>query len=339
MNTNTIFLIRVNALLPFIKFLNQIGSPTEQLLKQAKVPIFALDDPEALIPLYQSCAFVEQAARFEGIDHLGILVGQRTQIADLGMFGHLLCQSLTLYDLLTTIEKMMKTFNSGEQVWMVQAGDRAWLHHRHISPPTIKNEQSQLYSIVLCLKAFHLVLEEGWRPSAIHMQVNPSKRLTDLEIFADTQICFDQPSSAIVFPRSLLSLPLKQPVAFHASDYQSDYETLQSSAPSPGFFESLQQLLRSLLRDGYPDIDLVAEIAGMSTRSLQRRLAENDLSYSHLVEQVRFEMAVHWLQNADIKLIEIAAELGYTDAANFTRAFKRWVGVSPRQFRYQHIKA
>lgn len=339
MNTHAIPLTRVSAILPFVKFLDQIGSPTERLLQQAKVPIFALEDPEALLPLHQSCAFVEQAARLEGIENFGILVGQKTQIADLGIFGHLLCQSLTLYELLTTIEQMVNTFDSGEQVWLAQQSDQVWLHHRFNSLPTLENQQVRLYNMMLYLKAFQLVLGQNWRPIAIQLQVNPPKSLTDLKLFADSQLYFDPSSSAIIFPRSLFSLPLQQPATLHTAAYQSDSETLQSSAPSPDFLESLRQLLRSLLRDGYPDIDLTAEIAGMSRRSLQRRLAENDLSYSHLVEKARFEMAVDLLQDAEIQLIEISAELGYTDPANFTRAFKRWAGISPREFRNQQIKA
>lgn len=338
MNTHAIPLTRASAILPFVKFLDQIGSPTERLLKQAKVPIFALEDPEALLPLRQTCVFVEQAARLEGIENFGILVGQRTQIADLGIFGRLLCQSLTLYELLTTLEKMVNTFDSGEQVWIAQQGDRVWLHHRFKSLPTPENQQVRLYNMMLYLKAFQLVLGQEWQPIAMQLQVKLPRSLTDMKLFADSQLYFDPSSSAIIFPQLLFSLPLKQLAPLHTAAYQSDCETLQSSAPSPDFLESLCQLLRSLLQDGYPDIELVAEMAGLSPRSLQRRLAENDLSYSHLIEKVRFEMAVDLLQDADIKLIEISAELGYTDAANFTRAFKRWTGISPREFRYLHQK-
>jgi AraC-like DNA-binding protein len=64
-------------------------------------------------------------------------------------------------------------------------------------------------------------------------------------------------------------------------------------------------------------------------------LTEADLSYSHLVEQVRFNLAISWLQDPSLKIADIAAELGYNDPANFTRAFKRWTGVSPLRFRQQ----
>lgn len=75
----------------------------------------------------------------------------------------------------------------------------------------------------------------------------------------------------------------------------------------------------------------------MSFRSFQRQLAKEHLSYSLLIDQVRFETAVGLLQDLSLKLIEIALELGYNDAANFTRAFKRWTGISPSQFRHLHV--
>ena len=75
----------------------------------------------------------------------------------------------------------------------------------------------------------------------------------------------------------------------------------------------------------------------MSLRSFQRQLAKDHLSYSLLLDQIRFETAVRLLQDPTLKLIEISLELGYNDPANFTRAFKRWTGMSPRQFRYLHI--
>ena len=71
----------------------------------------------------------------------------------------------------------------------------------------------------------------------------------------------------------------------------------------------------------------------MSVRSLQRHLADSSLSFAQLVDEVRFEAASAMLYDPDIRIVDISAELGYTDSANFTRAFHRWAGVSPREFR------
>lgn len=330
-------LVRVNAISPFIKFLNQIGSPTDRLLRQAKLPIFAFDNPEALLPLYQVLHFVEQAANVEKIAMFGFVVAQRTTIGDLGLFGQLIQQSLTLYDLLKTVELMLPAFSSRERMWLVEERDRIWLNHQLLCPATVKDQQANMYSILLYLKAIRLATGPEWQPLHLRLRPDYPRKITEIEEFANVPVYFDQPHNAIAIPKSLLSLPLRNR-AFSNISQKDCYHSLQTTAPSVDFAESLEQLLRSLLRDGYPDIQVAAEASGSSVRSFQRRLAEANLNYSDVVEQVRFDRAIQLLHN-NIQIIDIAGELGYKDAANFTRAFKRWTGVSPREYRRLHINS
>jgi AraC-like DNA-binding protein len=65
-------------------------------------------------------------------------------------------------------------------------------------------------------------------------------------------------------------------------------------------------------------------------------LEEEGLTYSRLVEKVRFERAIYWLSDPSIQSVDISADLGYSDAAHFSRAFKRWTGLSPREYRRQN---
>lgn len=330
---NAVPLIRASAILPFVNFLNQIGTPTERLLKQTKVPIFALENPQALLPLYQTFDFGEKAARFEGIDNLGLVVGQRTQPSDTGVFGKILSQSLTLYDLLNTIILMSSTHNSGLHMWVTEENNQVWLHHQFINPSNHENQQAQYFACMMYSKTIQLATGPDWHPTELHVQAGKLKSLANFKLFSKTQVCFDQPNNAIGFPKSLLIRRLKHSGECNLSQQQQDYKLLKASAPAPNFTVSLRQLLQSLLRDGHPDVKMVAEIVGMSTRSLQRRLAKEGLSYFRLVDQVRFNLAADLLKEPSTHVLEIAFELGYTDAANFTRAFRRWTGKTPSQFR------
>ena len=85
--------------------------------------------------------------------------------------------------------------------------------------------------------------------------------------------------------------------------------------------------------DGPPRIESVARAARCSVRTLQRRLREAGLTYSGLLEEVRLEIAVRMLDEAGKKVIDISLDLGYSDQANFTRAFRRWAGVPPSEYR------
>ncbi len=87
-----------------------------------------------------------------------------------------------------------------------------------------------------------------------------------------------------------------------------------------------------LLPKGQVSLHHIAEAMGISARTLQRRLAEQGLSYSRLVDEVRFSKARELILERQ-KLTDVATRLGYADAGSFTRAFERWAGMSPLQYR------
>ena len=84
---------------------------------------------------------------------------------------------------------------------------------------------------------------------------------------------------------------------------------------------------------GSPDIELVAATVGVSVRTLQRRLHRSGTSYADLARAVRRDAALPMLKNRKQTIGEIARTLGYADHPHFTRAFQRWMGLSPREFR------
>jgi AraC-like DNA-binding protein len=95
----------------------------------------------------------------------------------------------------------------------------------------------------------------------------------------------------------------------------------------------VRAVITTLLGEGYPEIETTAEILGLRGRTLQRHLAVRGVMYRGLVDQARFEAARNLLGRSEASITEIGYDLGYQDAAHFTRAFKRWAGVSPSVFR------
>ena len=95
----------------------------------------------------------------------------------------------------------------------------------------------------------------------------------------------------------------------------------------------MQQIVSSLLRDGYPDVHSVAKMMGLSARTLQRRLSDEGVTYGRVVARARFDLAQRMLEDPACKVIEVALDLGYSDPAHFARAFARWTGLAPREFR------
>ena len=96
--------------------------------------------------------------------------------------------------------------------------------------------------------------------------------------------------------------------------------------------ESVRNVIEDLLPSGRANLTCTADALQMSTRTLQRRLAERGLDYSSLIEQVRFAKAREMILQR-IKISEVAARVGYGDPGSFTRAFERWSGISPLKYR------
>lgn len=326
-------LVRVSVLLPVIDFLNQIGSPTDRILGQISLPPAALDYPENLVPLYQGSALLENAAALEGLEIFGFLIGRQTSPHKLGTLGSILDNSLTLFDLLMTLEQVVGMANSGDHCSLRWDNDSVWWQFHCDQTSKRSNLQTQRYDLGLYLNALRKALGPAWRPTELCLEGPPCRSLLAMDDFAGTTIHFLCPYNAIKISRADLSLPYNPLATGDDHNLHPDYEGYRQSAPAKAFFDSLRQLVQALLPYGCPDISLVAAASGLSVRSLQRHLAEAGLTYSKLVDQVRFNRAATLLQQPDVKLLEIATELGYTDPANFARAFRRWAGVSPREYR------
>jgi AraC-like DNA-binding protein len=137
----------------------------------------------------------------------------------------------------------------------------------------------------------------------------------------------------IALPRALLDAPLpesRSPVVAEPVGRQS------RSAPAGDFVASIRQAIETLSCRAYPDIRTTAEFVGMSVRTLQRRRANAGVSHHMLVAQTRFATAAAVLEETDAKVLDLALDLGYSDHGNFTRAFRRWAGCAPRQYRSRH---
>ncbi len=97
--------------------------------------------------------------------------------------------------------------------------------------------------------------------------------------------------------------------------------------------DTVETLLDRYRRGSWLTIEQLAELAHMSVRSMQRRLAKRGESFASVSNRVRLRLAAAMLSEGQLSLREIAAELGYTQQTNFIRAFKRATGVTPDRYR------
>ena len=99
------------------------------------------------------------------------------------------------------------------------------------------------------------------------------------------------------------------------------------------FLDEIGAIVAGALSTGELTIDYCASELGISRRTLQRRFSEHSVNFSSLVDEVRRKLAAELLANEDLTISDIALQLGYSGASNFTRAFQRWTGMSPSMLR------
>jgi AraC-like DNA-binding protein len=157
------------------------------------------------------------------------------------------------------------------------------------------------------------------------------KRLEEVMNLQKTRLHFNKEFTAICIPRKVLAQSIKRKSIATAKLF--NLEKWKANAPTLDFVNCIEQTVKSLLLDKYPTIEITAKVTGLSVRSLQRYLSQHNLTYSRLMDKVRYELALKMLNDDYIPLVEIAYTLGFSDPANFSHAFRRWAGISPSQFR------
>ncbi len=162
--------------------------------------------------------------------------------------------------------------------------------------------------------------------------------MDDYEASFGCPVRFEQPCDALLVPLEYLALPLRladptllRTLEEHALALMAGLD--EDAEPLP---VRVKHVLRHLLKDGLPRKERVAERFGLTARTLQRRLQQEGATYQQLLDELRRELAEHYLLRSDLGIQAIAGYLGFTEARSFHRSFKHWTGQTPGEYRDRH---
>jgi AraC-like DNA-binding protein len=330
-------LTRASTISPILACLQSIGVSIDRLLATAELPpwITHRRHAESLIPARSTLRLLGPACRETGLPSLGLNAAERNGVRSLGMLGRLIGAAPTLGAALESVVRYSRTMTSNRPLWLCPRGDRVdfcMAVEDDLDPRDVGWQQDDQFSLGLMISAVRMAAGPCWRPTEVHLQTGEAAGLRDAETLADARIAFRQPVTMVAIPRELLAAPLSP--APNAAPAENAFEDWKSSAPVRDFAGSVRQAIETLsCGDDYPAVGETAAFVGMSVRTLQRHLAAAGVSHDTLVAQTRFAMAAAVLEDTDAKILDLALDLGYSDHANFTRAFRRWAGCSPRAYR------
>jgi AraC-like DNA-binding protein len=190
-----------------------------------------------------------------------------------------------------------------------------------------------------CILAAYVVLGERWtgadlRPNLVCFQHARPSRVDELERVFRCPLRFSQPHNRIDFPRATLAAPMRgaQPLLREFLDRHATSQMAPLAAPI-ALDERVRAVVGDALPSGEPKLSLVAKRLGLSTRTLQRRLADEGLAFVDIVDEVRRALALRLVEEPAVSVREIAFLLGFSEPKAFRRAFRRWTGVAPRALR------
>ncbi|MBT8469117.1 MAG: AraC family transcriptional regulator [Deltaproteobacteria bacterium] len=325
-------LMRSKHLLPFASLMQAHGEPVERLLRKSGLPEACMSDANALVPVYAAGEFRELAAKRSGWSNIALEATRGLQVENLGDFGKALTQTPTLQRCLSRVCELVAAESSALGVGLetLPNGDVLIRQTRLIRPGEGEWHMT-LYVLVLLAKIVQLA-DRAWTPEVAWIAAAASASRTRAIESLGARPRFGQNCSGLVVPASMLAMPVARSTA---SDEEIDTERLWSTAPPTSYPAAIREMIRQYAPAGWLTIEEVADLAGASPRTVQRHLSTEKTTFWSLVETTRAEIAGELLERTDATMADIARHVGYQHQGDFTRAFRRWAGVAPSEFRRQ----
>lgn len=326
----------IKALPPALRAMQAFGYDSAACLQGTDLREEDLTRAPAHFTLGQEYRFHRNLLQLTGDPLLGLKMGQAYTLETYGLFGYAFMSAPTLRQaMLVSANYGPLTFTLFRIAFRVKGNVAELLFGRGEPIP----EDLLAYYIDRDLSAARFggesALATRFELQRVELMHDGQGRRDAYRDYFQCDVGFNAPQGAMQFQASILDrvMPLGDAETSSLCLQQCQMLLARLSDRS-GLAERVRQVI--VARPGYfPDIDFVAEKLRLTTRTMRRRLASEGTSYQQILSEVRYGLAQEYLANSTLPVEEIAALLGYSAPGNFTNAFKRWHGGSPREFRRQ----
>ncbi len=332
--------IQVAAITGLPEALRRAGCNPEQLCDAVGLRPAELRDPDASIPLHSYLNLLELAARSCGDDCLGLHFGAGYDPGDYGALGFVALNSPTVGAGLLNVGRYLGVMRDHCRVILEVEDGQARVRYRLAAGSVSLRRQDAEMALARMCRGMRLVLGSDWAPREVQFEhPAPPDVAPHREVFG-TEVRFGQAMNAMIFDQKVLDIEIPSADSRLLRILEGFLEEeLSRRRADPDLVQRVRRQVLDALGSGVPGIAEVASSAGMSIRTLQRRLGEQGLTYNKLVDDLRHELALQYLEAREVSISEIAFLLGYSEASAFDRAFRRRSGVSPLEFRRRLGKA
>jgi len=337
-NTSTSPMIAASSTLALVHYLKCQGVLNPGAVERITGhPVDALAAPDLRIPADQHYHLWEYAETVTGDPAVGLHVGETVDPDRMGLVGHVFFNCDTLGEAVTQYTRLHRLINESVRLGFEQSGDQAILTWQADSPGHYcRQDMDRTIASMLCRTRhfIHPGITADWVEIA-HSKPDYAQEYRDL--FGGT-VRFGYEQTRIAFDRRHLSHPIphRNPYVYSAvlKQVNSLLARLQSRRT---FGRKIRRLISRQMSTERIDADTLAKQCHMSRQTLYRRLKKEGLGFHDLVEEVRKDKAMRYVASDHYALGEIAFLLGFSELSAFSRAFKRWTGIAPAQYRARHL--
>ncbi len=315
--------------------LGEQGVATNNLLNGTNISVDELTSNSARISRRQVISAYRNAVNLSNDPAIGLIAGGRLGLTDHGLYGYALISSATLRSALEFAIKyhqMAAPTVRMELLMDPEHGSAAIRMQDLLDVPDLYVFNLELqFSLVSSL--FKEMAGEGFRYSRIFAAYpRPAHHAVYKNIF-ECDLTHAAPSNDLVFDLQWLDRPLARanPITAATTRELCDQFLLQMNT-STGIARDVYAIITKDLR-AYNNIEAVADMLHVSPRTLRRKLADQGTTFRQLHNEVRMNIAIEFLKNSNMSTDEVADRLGFSDAANFRHAFKKWTNRTTSEFR------
>jgi len=306
-------------------------SPLDQL-RRVDISPACLANPDAKIPVSAFIHLLENSARDAGVENFGLRMAEGRKISNLGPLAVVLRSQPTMREALEALrhyghlqaEAVMLMFEEADGVLAIRADvmpDR---------PEPVR--QATELSIGVLYRTLQVLLGEDWRPSAVCFRHGaPADLSVHWRVF-DTRLRFDATIDGVLCRAAVLDQPLPNYDA-ETARYLSKLLDVLDTEPAHSAPDQVRQLIRALLPTGRCSVDVVAQHLQLDRRTLHRHLQRDGQSFSGILDSVRSDVAIAYLNDRNRPLKGLAELLGFSEPSAFSRWFSGRFGCTATAWR------
>jgi AraC-like DNA-binding protein len=310
------------------------GSP-ERVLEAAGLRASDIADPDHWVDLEKLLILDDAAARELGDEAFGLKLGLTYDPSSLGVLAYAVLHAPNVDTAVRNFERYGHTHMEGARIVFETRGAECLFGYDIAVGSRELRRQNAEGACAMGVQLMRRLIGSDWRPLRVLFGHRKPADVREHERIFGAPLLFDQDvSCALVFPASDLQRPVIGADTRLLPIVQRWLDDLpQSKSASDAWLRDVRGEIARATCDGHPELERIARKLGMGGRTLQRRLAERGLVWKAVVEDVRRELALRYLNEPELPLTEVAFLLGYSELSAFYRAFRRWTGITPAEHR------